>query len=369
MRINEENYLSCKAGCIDGDKLYVIPRFFPTLLEYNLTDLSYRVVSWHVMPSRYRRYLVTGLFKKGNKIYISHERCRNIIEYDLLTDTYQEYGNYVDNEGEIQNWDLGVCGDKLYAFTPFVDDEIICFDMQNRQMTSFPYSYQNSLIHNEGEEKEYVHYHVAEGRIYSYPDGGKCLYSMAVGEHIVEAFTLQTGTEIEDVHYADGVFWIISKAGKSVSTWMPKQGILGEYTALSIPKMKDQYFRIYNVIGHEQRVLFTAPSGGMLSILDMGTGKEAGIDISPYCGKTTDYDAVYFGNSVVVGSRVLLLPFAVDCFLWMDLTNGEVEPVSCRLRDEDVKMSRYLLNKGNDVIQKEEPDFTLNDYLHVVLTM
>ncbi len=350
-------FLSCSAGVIDKGKLFVIDSIYKMLLEYNLVDFSYKVLSYNIIPSEYSNHKVVDIYKKQNKLYIILDGSMgNVVEYDLFSDKCKQYiyAYSAIPAFPVDIWHSFFCIDKIYIFPLLIKNGFSVFNTNNN---TFERKVELGSDIGSSEEKDLLgRLFFKDDSIYVFPMTRGSIYNMDLKANEIKLYQLPT-IRIENIGYYNGSFYISSFADNIISEWDSKYGVTGHYNCEGISRIPNLTVRIFAIYVDKNAILCLPRVGNCLSYINKISREEKLLDLSKYCKRVRIDHNIYFRRGIIVGDRILLLPNEVGNFLWVDMTTGEIESIQSELRTEDIEVAKAL-NKLRTVSLFQESNET-----------
>ena len=91
--MDDYKYLDCCAGKIENDKLYVVSVLLGIVLEYDLKNFTYTVLTQINLPDLSQRVRVNSIIKVNHLLYMTLSNSWNVFEYDIKNKRLKVYGN------------------------------------------------------------------------------------------------------------------------------------------------------------------------------------------------------------------------------------------------------------------------------------
>lgn len=360
---------SFKAACIDDEKLYVIDRFVPILIVYNLTDLSkFKILTYKVMPYECMSNQIVSMKKEKDNIYIILDgRLNYLIVYNILNERYTEY-SIDDSKERVEIMNSYFDDGNIYIFPTELNKEISIFKTDNK-------SFLNNVKLNWKEPVSSKRHNVLYGRIFAYHDDYyvfPATYNYAVkfsanGEEI-KRYKISEDIEIENVAFYGESFYISSYKDNILREWNYNRNTIREYALPVFESSSKSILNIANIYTDENTIVCIPYKGGKISFIDRKNNNKQIIDLSGHCMPIYNFSNRLFNFGGVFENRLLLLPNIADCFVWIDLLTGRYERVNENLMQKDVEAAFILMKNYNDpsMINEEKNKQSLESFLKAI---
>lgn len=338
------------------------------LVSYDLIDFSYEVISYHALPDDSLRLGISALIKSGDLLYIAFKNdLTRIVVYDFITNTYHEYYEDLSSSGMSKpplTLRAQVNDGMMYLFPYFTasSDRIMRFDMKSQNFIEPLDLYPKA---NDIPEERELWTYDSHNKLFAFEYRGNRITVISKTGEARQYYHLSEEVSIENVACFEDCFYITSFADNLLRVWNEEDGVIDTCECNGIKRNSDFKLNIWRVIKKNRKLILTPFTGGTISLIDIQTKKEKTLDTSKYCKHIHESYSLYYDGYVFVEDRVLLLPGATDSFLWIDMNNGNITPISARLKEEDVGAALFKQRqRGKMERMYEDRDISLKGVLN-----
>lgn len=354
MKKDRKEFLTCFTGAISNNKLYVVHEILGTLMEYDLSDFSYRILAKIDLKVPQKRIEIKGMVIVEDVIYFTLLNSWNVIEYHLKTNQFKINGEdtqYIEGKRAIEA--MYLYKNKLWLMPYYAGEKVRIFDLETKQ-----YRIQqivgSCLDENEKRttEKNYVDYELSQdGMIYAIIYNSKYLVAINMSS---EKYTLQNlgdTRKFSGINYDGKNYWISDYTNKIIK-WNPKDGVLEEHfiNALNRDEKREQIRLIYE---KNDEICIIPTYTPYMIILNK---KSREIVLKKYhdnIGRIHQNENRYFFYSgLVYKDKIILLPLSSNKLVILSKDFEIAQVIDNRLNKLDIE--KYILKKGGEAEPIEE---------------
>lgn len=365
-----EKFLSCEAGCIDDGKLYTIHRFHPTLLRYDLSNLTYEVVTFRVMSYESRKRRIVSMFKKAEKLYIVlNDRLGNVVVYDFLTDTYEEYLYPGFSNEKVSIWYAYNDENDIYIFPTSLKYGHVKYNICEKKITEIVDLKFSTPINYDKYGDSFGRRLITDKGIFAFPLTSNSIIRFSNDGDELCRYDMPRGVEIENVAYHNQTYFFTTYTDYLIRAWKPDEGIIEEYHYSAINKDPKEPLNVLWMRVTDNAILSVPQKDGMISLINRNTKEELILDFARCSCFVQDFSKTLFSRGVVVNDHILLFPYMSDSFLWINIRSGDITPVSARFKEDDIIAANYFLRKERnkiDIVNESKSIMTLGGFINAV---
>ena len=361
--MREEFYLDCYTGTIEGDKLYIVSVEFGLLLEYSIHDFSYKILGKIHLPNPRTTVRVNTMIKSEEYIYMTINNNWNVIEYNINNGQTTIYGNddeYIEGKDVVIKSTL--FQECLWIFPYSVCQPIRIFNLKTKTFKE-GLTIQDILPVNEYEKGTdyYMNLDV-------FQEGNVLRTAVRNSPYIIEidmetckycVYETKESAKICSMSYNNGQYWIAYVGSKSFVKWHPENGVVEEYEIRHIQLQNDISYRY--IYADEDKIIVIPIRDNDIYIIDKKT-KEIQSLIYPDDLKRAHnlQRCMFYG--ILQQKNILLLPFSVNYFFEINISENVLQAYSCNLNRMDIG-KKYIESNPTNNFFSEIDYYTLSDYV------
>lgn len=363
--MNDYEYLDCYAGDIEDDKLYVVSVLFGIVLEYDLKNFSYKVLTQINLPDSSQLVRVNSIVKIKNLFYMTLWNSWNVFKFDIESKQLEVYGNdfeYIDGEELVVK--SCMYQDKIWLFPYDIRQKIRIFHIKTKEFT-VSISVEEILgKKGYGIKKEnFICLDI-------FHEKNKCFLAVYNSPYILEVnletencnvYTVKHNAKIEMIFYADGQYWFSYIDSKIIEKWSPAGGILEVYEPQKMYTQDKWKYRYVFEYGEKIVVIPTQDKG--IYIIDKQTRQETVLKYSEDNQKVHNEERWMFYGFAKYNDKIILLPFSMTHFNVIDLENERLESYSGKF-GADIINEYYIKTRFSQSILVENNIFGFPEYLN-----
>lgn len=366
-RKNDYKYLDCYAADIEGDKLYVVSVLFGIVLEYDLRDFSYKILTQINLPDSSQMVRVNSIIKSKHFLYITLWNSWNIFEYDIESEKLEVYGNdfeYIDgNELVVKSY---LYQDRIWIFPYNVDQKIRIFHIKTKE---FEVNLSVKEILNQRG------YRIPKSSFICldiFQEKCKCILAIYNSSYLIEInletekyniYEVKPNARIEIMSYIDGQYWLSYIDNKNIKRWSPEDEILEMYEPAKNYIQKERRYRY--IFSYKEKVIIVPTYDKTICIIDKKTRKETILEYSKDIQRVHNRDRWMFYGFIEYFDKILLLPFSMTHFIVIDLQNERLESYQSKF-GTDVIYEYWIKPRLTELLLLENDIFEFSEYLDFI---
>lgn len=341
---NRMEFLTCYTGVIQDNKLYMVHEGLGLLMEYDLSDFSYNVLTAIRIENMMSHVRVKGMTIVKNIIYMVLENSWNVIEYDIASKMIKVNGNesqYINGKMLVEKTFL--FGDELWLLPCYCEEKIRTFNIKTKK-----YTIKKSIVdflkpkEIEVKKKCFAEYEVTEdGVIYAIIYQSDYIVSIDTKEAEYTLYYVGAGKGLSSISKEGKNFWLSFFNDNMIVKWNPVYGILKEYEVDGI--RIDEREQTIRLIYESDKNICVVPTY-MPAFFSINKKNRNVIWIN-YENKfkriNINRERYQFYSSVTNGDKRYILPFAVDKLLVLDMKSEKIITVNTGLSTNDIK--KYII--------------------------
>lgn len=354
-------YLSCCAGVIDGDRLYTVDEDLGVLVEYDLKDLSYCILA--KIGDNTQPVIVDKLFKINNIIFLILQNTYNIWMYDLITQKLSVIGaDEADLPYERELNDIAYqWKDCFYIMPGRRGHKIKVFNWKTYKFVG------EIQLEDNCEKKDRVPINIGirEGKIWYTIFNTSNLIEIDIETGEKKIWVIDEKEHILAASFGEKGIWLFLSSNILVK-WNPKEMITETYNMQnSAIDMEKLVFR--NVFEIGEMVYIVPNFSSCMWVIDKTTRKKRDIEYPVGFKRVPPkLKRDLFVTVLINGGQLILLPYAVNMLIQVDLKSEKIVSWECKFSKRDLweyYIQKVMMTTG---IQENEV-FNISDYIERLL--
>lgn len=328
--MDDYKYLDCYTGDIENGKLYVVSVLFGIVLEYDLKDFSYKVLTQINLPDPFQMVRVNSIVKEEHFLYMTLFNSWNVFVYDIRNRQMKVYGNnfeYIDGKNLIQKSYL--YHDKIWLFPYDISQKIRIFYLETKEFEI------NVSVEEILDQKGYQ---VQKGSLISLDvvqEKNKCILAVYNSPYIIEMnleterfdiYEIKSNAHIEVMSYVDGQYWFSYTDNRIIERWSLADGILETYE--SDNKNVQEAWKYRFVFPYKEKIIIASLQDKIVYIIDKKSRQKKVLEYSKEIQKVHNRERWMFQGFIEYNDKIILLPYSLTDFIVIDLQNERLESYS-----------------------------------------
>jgi hypothetical protein len=318
---------------------------FGVLLEYDLHDYSYRVLTQipSIGGNPHRGIRAIGLIKVEDSIFITLMCSWNIWEYDIGEDRLAMYGDDIGYKAsDVVIGASFLCGNEIWAIPYSLSDPLIIFNIKTKTFSrhTFLADYLRSQPTSAGRQL-LIHYKsetniLAETNSQAWItlDNSPYIVSVDFTKKEAKAYIVDKNETVHNVTTQGDSVWAALNNSKSFVRWLPDTGIAEKYTIDDLTLTNKQGLNF--VVAYKDKIYAVPLRDNNIYVVDINAKRSYPLEYSDGFSRIFNHKRTYFFGYLAYGDKLLLFPNSVNKLIEIDMANSRIREIECRFRKEDV---------------------------------
>lgn len=344
MQRDRMEYLLCYTGVIWEEKLYVVHEGLGLLMEYDLRDFSYQVLTQIKLGEVRQHVRIKGMCLIEKVIYMVLENSWNVMEYHLDTGKLRVNGEDTDHkDGEELIEKIFRRRDELWLCPSHASQEILIFNFRTKQYRAAD-AIETVINKCAGavDANCYADYATAgDGILYAIAYHSDCIVSIDMRSLEYLGYPIKRGKELSGITYDGKNYWLLF-FDNHIARWNPKQGITEEYVIDGVTADNgEQPFRF--VYEGEDEICIIPNYMPEMILLQKKTKEITRIQYSEEFVRIGSKARYQFYGNLIDDKKIFLFPYAVNRLVLLDRDLHTVKCIECILRKKDIE--QYIIKE------------------------
>ena len=330
---NEIKYLSCYTGIIEDNKLYTVNMYLGILLEYDLKNFSYQVLTRIPLRDRAQLVRVIKMIKIGSVFYFIFENTRIVWMYDMSSKESDMIENGEDvADRYLVNSDAYRWKDCIFL-TPERHSETI--GVFNWRTNKFDEDIPLGHFSDSSGKVRITKIGIMDRKIWYTFFGAPVLIGIDVESRGEKHWIIDPSKNILAVSLSEGYFWILL-SGAELIKWNPEEGIIKKYVldSLRINEEKPVFRHLYETDTYVYIVPYYAQC---IWKIDKSTEEVFSIKYPSELKRVhPNFERCLFFEVLKDGDNLFLLPFAVNVLVQLDMNDGRMTYHECSFNRQEI---------------------------------
>ena len=359
-------YLTCYTGVIENKKMYVVHEALGLLIEYNIEDFSYKILTRIEVGKTNQFIRVKGIILLQDIIYLVLENSWNIFEYHVCSKEMKVNGNgkqYIEGEFFVEK--IILHNTKIWMFPCYIDEDIRIFDTNTKDFTKSKSI--GSYLKECGfhvESMSFAYYEIInKDTIYAIPYRSNYIIIINLNLNEYKIFDIGIGNKIEHINYDGKNFWLNYFNRKTIAKWNAKNGITEEYMINNI-EIDERGMPICYIYEKGENLLIIPSYGQRYILFDKKKRKETFVKYPDDFRRIRQNPQRYmFYDQIKCKDDIFFLPFACNNLLKVNIKNNTMQFIETRLCTEDIKKYIFKDMKNMQSV-KELYGYGIEEFIH-----
>lgn len=372
----QKEYLSCCSGFVEDDRLYVVDRFFGTLMEYNIENYSYNVIAQLDFLDIRLQYRARKIIKLEDTFYFFFENSRNIYTWEINSKSSGQYGNETESDKrEVVVSDAFLIKETIWIIPGWSDQPLRCFcvdteEMQEyvsieQQLEKFGIVLEHRQVIDVAIDAENVIWYVLNGKPY--------IISHDVELNEWEVHVLGEEEHLSGIYCDEKDLWICFTDKSDFISWNPRNGVLDTYT-IQVDRLNMEENDPYHFICSYKDNIYVIPYfDNDIFIINKQTKEVSPTNFLLNYNHTEVRPRppvpLFFGF-VRREKMLIVLPYSIDKIVVIDMESGSLRYIEGRkslIEYSDYLKAVYQKNiDESDVLLEGHLGFYLRDFISCI---
>ncbi len=341
---NRLEYITCYTGTIENDKLYLVHEGLGLLIQYDLYDYSYKILTKIELEKEKQPVRVRGIAILKNVIYMTFECNWNVLEYHMDTGEISLNENMcVEDAYAVER--TFIHKNDIWMFPCYLNEAIRVFDIKNKT-----YDLKKSI----GEYLKENGYYIEKTCFGDYASSGNgIVYAISYESHYIISINMQLNTyevfdigeekKIARIVYDGKGYWLSFSNNGMIARWNPMHGIEKQYMVNDI-EVDERGLPIHYVYESKYSLVIIPSYMQKIIVMNKVSKKFTYIEY-PYDYKRINANTrrYQFYEEFLYKNYIIALPFSVNKLLKFNIDSGDTEFIEIKLNKTDIE--NYMLQQ------------------------